>query len=121
MDHSQKRKRRARFARVKRVRKKISGTVDCPRLSVYKSNRHLYVQLIDDESRATIAGIGTLSKNSSQTIKKSKKNAKVLGTEIANLAKEKNIHRVIFDRGRNKFHGLIAELANSARESGLQF
>lgn len=118
MDHSQSRKINARRGRVNRVRKNLNGTKERPRLSVNKSNRHLYVQLIDDEQRITLAGIGTASK---QGKGKSKETASFLGTEIAKIAKEKNIDHVIFDRGRNKFHGLVAELANAARAAGLQF
>jgi large subunit ribosomal protein L18 len=123
MDHSQKRRNRARLARVMRVRGQIRGTRLKPRLSVYKSNCHIYAQLIDDENGTTIGGIGTLSKNNQKTAhnRKSKAAARHIGTEIAKLAKEQNITTVVFDRGRCKFHGTIAELANGAREAGLQF
>jgi large subunit ribosomal protein L18 len=123
MDNSQKKRNRARIARVFRVRGQISGTAVKPRLSVFKSNQHLYAQLIDDENRLTIAGIGTMSKEYAKTAhnKKSKTAAHHIGTELANLAKKKNISTVVFDRGRYKFHGIIAELANAAREAGLQF
>ncbi len=123
MDHSQQRRNKARKARVMRVRKEIRGTAQKPRLSVYKSNAHIYAQLIDDESRTTISGIGTLSKQNQKTEhnRKSKAAARHLGTEIAQIAKKHNISTVVFDRGRYKFHGVIAELANAAREAGLQF
>lgn len=123
MDNSQKKRKRARFARVMRVRNQIHGTAIKPRLSVFKSNHHLYAQLIDDDSRVTIAGIGTMSKANAKTAhnKKSKTAARHIGTEIAGIAKQKNISTVVFDRGRYKFHGIIAELANAAREAGLQF
>lgn len=118
MDHSQVRKRRARIGRVARVRKKVKGSSETPRLSVHKSNRHLYVQLIDDQQSRTLVGMGTAEKGSKG---KSKESAATLGTEIAKIAKQKNIDKVVFDRGRNKFHGLVAELANAARAAGLQF
>ncbi len=120
MDKSQRKRREARRKRVMRVRKKLCGSAECPRLSVSKTNSHIYAQLIDDEAGVTLAGFGTLSKNS-KIKRKSKEAAVAVGQQIAHLAKQKNIQTVIFDRGRYKFHGLIAELANSAREAGLQF
>ncbi len=113
-----------RKKRLLRVRKHLRGSSLVPRLSVYKSNQHIAAQIIDDETGITLAGIGTMSKDlrsKGKGLKKSKDSAKEVGSKIAKLAKEKNIERVIFDRGRFKFHGLIAELANAAREAGLQF
>ncbi len=118
MDQSQIRRNRARRSRVFRVRKNIRGTAEKPRLSVCKTNAHLYVQLIDDEKSLTLAGMGTMSK---QYKGRSKESAKKLGQAIAAAAKKLQIERIVFDRGRHKFHGVIAELANSAREAGLQF
>jgi large subunit ribosomal protein L18 len=115
---------RKRAKRVMRVRKHLRGSSETPRLSVFKSNQHIAVQIIDDEKGITLAGIGTMSKDlrsKGKALKRSKSTAKQVGEKIAKLAKEKNIERVIFDRGRFKFHGLIAELANAAREAGLQF
>ena len=103
-----------------RVRKKVRGTGVRPRLSVSKSLRHIGVQLIDDERAVTLASFSTLSKEARQ-YRKSKKGAQFVGQKIAELAKEKNIDAVVFDRGRFKYHGLIAELANAARENGLKF
>ena len=120
MDKSKKNRKRARASRVFRVRKTLIGSGDRPRLSVSKTNCHLYAQLIDDEKSITIAGFGTLSKTCKEK-KKSKEAAREVGKTIAELAKKRNINSVIFDRGRNKFHGIVAELANSAREAGLQF
>ncbi len=123
MDNSKKRRIRARKARVMRVRKQVRGTAQKPRLTVSKTNHHLYVQLIDDVLGITLAGVGTQSKGHKGTDfnRKSKDSARKIGTQIAELAKEKNIEKVVFDRGRNKFHGIVAELANAAREAGLQF
>ena len=123
MDHSLKRRRRARLARVMRVRGEIRGTAERPRLSVSKTNHHIYAQLIDDVNSITIAGIGTQSKANQGTAhnKKSKAAARHIGTEIGQIAKKRKIDAVIFDRGRYKYHGMIAELANAAREAGLQF
>ncbi len=120
MDNSKKRRSKARRTRVLRVRKKVRGSAAKPRLSVSKTNTHIYAQIIDDEAGVTLAGFGTQSKGASIK-RKSKMSAKEVGKQIAMLAKEKKIDTVIFDRGRYKFHGLIAELANSAREAGLQF
>lgn len=120
MDKSKKNRKKARESRVMRVRKSLHGSATRPRLSVSKTNCHIYAQLIDDDNAVTLAGFGTLSKASSMK-KKSKESAREIGKHIAELAKQKNIHSVIFDRGRYKFHGIVAELANSAREAGLQF
>ena len=103
-----------------RVRKTLHGTAERPRLSVSKTNRHIYAQLINDDQSITVAGFGTLSKANSLK-KKSKEAAREIGKQIAELAKKSNIHSVIFDRGRYKFHGIVAELAQGAREAGLQF
>jgi large subunit ribosomal protein L18 len=108
----------SRQRRVFRVRKALKGTLTKPRLSVYKSNKHLYAQLIDDTNSHTLASACTLSK---EKMKKSKESAKQIGLTIAKLAKEKNINNIVFDRGRFKYHGLIAHLADGAREGGLEF
>lgn len=123
MDHSQNRRRASRATRVLRVRKPLRGSAEKPRLSVSKTNVHLYVQLIDDHKGETLGGIGTMSKTvrSVGHQKKSKESARYLGTEIAKIAKEKQIERVVFDRGPCKYHGIIAELAQAARAAGLQF
>ncbi len=123
MDNSLRKRKISRKRRALRVRKKITGSSLIPRLSVHKSNCHLYAQLIDDENGITLAGVGTLSKKFQKTKfnKKSKASAREIGKQIAEAAKGKEIQRVIFDRGRYKFHGVIAELANGAREAGLQF
>lgn len=119
MDHSNQRKLQARKRRVFRVRNKIRGCGEKPRLSVSKTNKHLYAQLIDDEKGISLAGVGTLNHKSAG--RKSKEAARVIGKQIGELAKEKNIRTVVFDRGVNKYHGIIAELADGAREAGLQF
>lgn len=112
-----------RARRVLRVRSKVQGTAQKPRMCVCKSNKHISVQLIDDENSLTLASAGTMTNEMKKTElnKKSKGSAKAVGEKIAQLAKQKSISTVVFDRGRNKFHGIIAELANAARESGLQF
>jgi large subunit ribosomal protein L18 len=123
MEKSQLRRNRIRERRALRVRKDLRGNQAKPRLSVFKSGKHLYVQLIDDEQSATLASASTLSKEFQQTEhnRKGKGAAKELGLKIAALAKEKNVKSIIFDRGRFKYHGLVASIADGAREGGLQF
>ena len=112
-----------RARRVLRVRKPLKGTAEKPRLSVMKSNKHLSIQVIDDESSRTLFSASTLTQEMKKTDlgKKSKDSAKQLGLKIAELAKQHNVSSVVFDRGRYKYHGLLAILADSAREAGLQF
>jgi large subunit ribosomal protein L18 len=112
-----------RVRRALRVRSHTRGTASKPRMSVVKSNKHLSVQVIDDEAGVTLFSASTMSKEM-ETLKlgkKSKEAARSLGAKIAEAAKNKNISAVVFDRGYNKYHGLLVELANSAREAGLQF
>ena len=122
MDNSQLHRNRTRIKRVLRVRQNLRGDQDKPRLSVHKSSKHLYVQLIDDEKSTTLASISTMTKEfrDSEYNRKNKEAAKQLGLKIAELAKQKNVQKVVFDRGRYKYHGLIASIADGAREGGLQ-
>jgi large subunit ribosomal protein L18 len=112
-----------RLRRCMRVRKNVRGTAAKPRLSVLKSNRHICAQLIDDESGLTLASAGTVTKEfrDRQLGRKSKESARQVGVRLAELAKQKEISSAVFDRGFNKYHGLLAEVANAAREAGLQF
>lgn len=116
-------RQKTRKSRTMRVRNKLRGTALRPRLSVVKSNLHIQVQLIDDEAGATLGSTATFAKEFKTTEfnRKNKESAKKLGSRIAEIAKEKNIVEVIFDRGRHKYHGILAELANAAREAGLKF
>lgn len=109
-----------RVRRHKRVRNKISGTAGCPRLSVFRSNTNLYVQVIDDENQVTLVSASTLDKEV-KTKKANKEAAKELGTLIAKKAKAKKIETVVFDRGGYVYHGVVKELADAAREGGLKF
>lgn len=103
-----------------RVRRKISGTPECPRLCVFRSNSNLYVQIIDDTKGITLAQASTLDKD--VKVKHSNKEAaKEVGALIAKRALEKNIKAVVFDRGGYVYHGVIKELADAAREGGLEF
>jgi len=113
----------AKRKRALRVRKGLRGTSQKPRMCVNKSNAHLHVQLIDDDTGFTLGSISTFSKEFRNTPngKKNKESAKVIGAGIAKIAKEKNIERVVLDRGPSKYCGIIAALADSARENGLLF
>lgn len=106
-----------------RIRKGVRGTAEKPRLSVFKSNRHICAQLIDDDKGFTLASAGTLTKEfrDRKIDRKSKESARQVGIRLAELAKQKNIQYAVFDRGFNKYHGLLAEVADAARETGLQF
>lgn len=111
-----------RKRRTLRVRKPLKQS-EHPRLTVTKTNKHLFAQIIDDEKNKTIVGLGTLSKELKGTeySKKSKEAAREIGKKLASLAVKQDVKRVVFDRGCLKYHGLIAELASGAREGGLQF
>ena len=103
-----------------RVRRKISGTAERPRLCVYRSNTNLYVQVIDDVAGNTLVSASTLDKEI-KTKHANKEAAKELGALIAKKAKAKNIETVVFDRGGYIYHGVVKELAEAAREGGLKF
>lgn len=103
-----------------RVRTKISGTAECPRLCVYRSNTNLYAQIIDDTKGITLVSASTLDKEVS-TKKANKEAAKEVGTLIAKRALEKKIENVVYDRGGYIYHGVIKELAEAARAVGLKF
>ena len=103
-----------------RVRNKISGTAECPRLCVYRSNTNLYAQIIDDVAGVTIVSASTLDKDV-KTKHANKEAAKEVGALIAKKAIEKNIKTVVFDRGGYIYHGVVKELAEAAREAGLEF
>ncbi len=108
--------------RALRVRAHLRGSAKRPRMCVVKSNTQLYVQLIDDVTGTTLASAQTGGKAAQGTelAKKSKASAKLVGEQIAQKAKELGITQVIFDRGPFKYHGILAELANAARQQGLQ-
>ena len=103
-----------------RVRRKVSGTADCPRLAVAKSNKNIIAQIIDDEAGKTLVYVSTLDKDI-KTKASNKEAAKEVGTTIAKKAIEKNIKNVVFDRGGYIYHGVVKELAEAAREAGLIF
>jgi len=117
------RKRALRLRRHQRVRKKVTGTPERPRLAVYRSEHHIYAQVIDDSEGKTLAAASTLDK----AIKADGKYggnvaaAKEVGKLVGERAKEKGIARVVFDRGGFAYHGRVAGLAEGAREAGLEF
>jgi large subunit ribosomal protein L18 len=106
-----------------RIRKRIHGTADRPRLNVYRSLTHIYVQIIDDERGATLASASTVDK-AIRAQNKSGGNvasAKLVGAEIAKRAKSLGIETVVYDRGGYQYHGRVKALAEAAREAGLKF
>ena len=103
-----------------RVRRKISGTAERPRLCVYRSNSNIYVQVIDDVAGNTLVQASTLDKEV-KTKHANKESAKELGLLISKKAEAKNIKTVVFDRGGYIYHGVVKELAEAAREGGLEF
>lgn len=116
-------KQTVRKNRTFRVRKKLRGTSQRPRLCVVKTNKHIQVQLIDDDAGKTLGSAATFAKEFRDTEfgKKNKASATKLGEKIAEIAKQNDVSHVIFDRGPFKYHGILAALADGARSAGLQF
>jgi len=113
----------ARAKRQTRVRRKVLGTTDRPRLSVFRSARHIYAQVIDDENGHTLIAASTLSpalKDKIRSVKKSEA-AKLVGLFVGQKAKDKGITRVVFDRNGFLYHGRVRALSEGAREAGLEF
>ena len=110
-----------RAKRHRRVRKKVVGSAQRPRLAVFRSNRHFYAQLIDDASGTTLASASTLEPELRSSTGRSSEVASVVGGLIAQRAIEKGIKAVVFDRGGFRFHGNVKALADGAREKGLEF
>ena len=111
----------ARSYRKDRIRKKISGTAECPRMNVFRSDNHFIVQFIDDDNGFTLLQCSTMQKDLRDTVKSNIEGAKKMGKIVAEEAKKKNIKKVVFDRNGYKYHGTIKALADSAREAGLVF
>lgn len=103
-----------------RSRKKIRGTADCPRMSVFVSNRHMYVQCIDDDAARTLVAASTMTE-ALKDGNNNKDKAQALGKHVAELAKAKGIEQVVFDRGGFAYEGRVQALADAAREVGLKF
>ncbi len=113
----------ARKRRKKRFQKKIRGTPERPRLCVYRSNKHIYAQIVDDQETRTLAAVSTLSKELASLADKraTKEGAQKVGELIAKKARERNIQKVVFDRNGFLYHGRIQAVADAAREAGLEF
>jgi large subunit ribosomal protein L18 len=109
-------KRAGRLRRHARVRKTVAGAAERPRLAVYRSNRHIYVQLIDDVRATTLAAASDAEVSGGNPIER----AKAVGSLIAGRAKDAGIERVVFDRGGRQYHGRVAAVAEGAREGGLR-
>lgn len=116
-------RREALKRRHERVRKKIRGTTDCPRLSVFRSLNHIYAQVIDDSSGRTLAYASSLDAEIKADLENKTKTerAGVVGSLVAKRAHSKGIDQVVFDRGGHKYHGRTKSLADAAREGGLRF
>lgn len=113
-----------RLKKKARIRKKIQGTMERPRFTVYRSSKHVYAQIIDDTTGRTIVSASTLSKGLREqvkTVKKPMEVCKMVGADAAKKALEKNIKEVIFDRNGHLYHGRVKAVADGAREAGLKF
>jgi large subunit ribosomal protein L18 len=113
----------SRNRRRRRIRRKLSGTADVPRLAVFRSHLHIYAQLVDDSKGHSICGSSTLDPALAEALagKKKSERSRLVGKRIAEIARERGISRVAFDRGGYVYHGRIRALADGAREAGLQF
>ncbi|MCK4604008.1 MAG: 50S ribosomal protein L18 [Deltaproteobacteria bacterium] len=115
---------KARFRRKQHIRKHISGTAERPRMVVFRSSKHIYAQIINDEQGVTIAAASSLTpeiKSKTGDLEDKKAMAKEVGRIIAQRAKEKGVNTIAFDRGGYLYHGRIKALADAAREVGLDF
>ena len=110
-----------RARRKRRIRKKISGSTERPRISVFRSSKHIYVQAVDDSKGATIATASTLSEGLKDLEGTKSDDAKAVGAAIAKALLAKGIEEVIFDRNGYLYHGRVKALAEGAREAGLKF
>ena len=120
---SKKSRSEVRVKKHRRIRNRLSGTTECPRLAVFRSNNHMYAQIIDDTVGNTLVSASTLQKDVKANLEKTNNvdAAACLGKVIAEKAIEKGIKDVVFDRGGFIYHGKIQALADAAREAGLNF
>ena len=109
-----------RYRRKLSLRQKIAGTAERPRISVTKTNKHFFVQMVDDDSSKTICAVQTFGKNAVKGSSRSVEGAKVLGAEIASQLKTKKIGAAVLDRSGHRYTGMIAAMADSIRENGIQ-
>jgi large subunit ribosomal protein L18 len=120
MSTTAKDKRNARLRRHARVRKHVRGTAERPRLAVFRSNRHITAQVIDDRTGVTLAAASTYEASLRGDATGNIDAATAVGTLVATRAKEAGVTKVVFDRGGNLYHGRVAALADAAREAGLE-
>lgn len=115
--------RELRLRRHLRVRKRVGGTTERPRLAVFRSNMHIYAQIIDDTASRTLASASTVDKQLAATLSGKTKieKARAIGQAVAERARSAGISKVVFDRGGFKYHGRVQALAEAAREAGLSF
>lgn len=110
-----------RVIRHERIRNKISGSSTIPRLCVFRSNKEIYAQIIDDDAKVTLCSASSLDKNLNITNGGNVEAAKLVGKDIAIKANKKGIKNIVFDRGGYLYHGRVEALASAARENGLEF
>ena len=120
---SKKSRSEVRVNKHRKLRNRLSGTAQCPRLAVFRSNNHMYAQIIDDVAQTTLVSASTLQKDVKANLEKTNnvEAAAYLGKVIAERALEKGVKDVVFDRGGFVYHGKIKALADAAREAGLNF
>ena len=123
MDRNLLKRQKVRLKRTLRIRCNLRGNKMKPRLCVVRTNNHFEAQAIDDENGFTILGVSTRSKEFKESglAKKSRESVRQLGNKMGSLLKEKGVESVVFDRGRFKYHGIIAEFADAVRNQGLKF
>ena len=115
-------KTQAHARRKRRIRKKVSGSSERPRLTVYRSNKHIYAQVVDDATSRALASVSTLSKELTGQLSDKNKvdRAKAVGMALAKVCQDKGIKKVVFDRNGYVYHGRVSALADGAREGGLE-
>ncbi len=120
---TKKQRTNGRFRRKRRIRKKVEGSAARPRLTVYRSNKHIYAQIVDDVAGATLASASTKEAELASAIggKDKKGQAHEVGKALAERAKERGVEQVVFDRNGYIYHGRVAAMAAGAREGGLEF
>lgn len=116
-------KKKARLARKSRVKKQVQGTPERPRLSVFRSSKHIYAQIVDDATGQTLAAASTMARDVRDGVKNSAtvEAARIVGLALGRKALSRDITKVVFDRNGYAYHGKIKALADAAREAGLQF
>ncbi len=114
-------KKRVRYKHKKKIRSKMEGNAERPRLAVFRSNAHIFLQLIDDQKTHTLASASTLEEELREKVKNNLEGAKAVGSLLAKRALVKKISTVVFDRGGYVYHGRIKAVADAAREGGLKF